>query len=80
MLHTHAHLYKLRGGRVLLTEMLLPRIARQGIVCLNSMRVSYQIFSPSDKCRAPTELGTFSGQGNRSCSLNPSAWYPVHSI
>ena len=28
------------GGRVLLTEMLLPRIARQGAVCLASIRGS----------------------------------------
>ena len=28
----------LRGGRVLLTEILLPRIARQGAVCLISIR------------------------------------------
>ena len=28
----------LRGGRVLLAEMLLPRIARQGAVCLVSIR------------------------------------------
>ena len=28
----------LRGGRVLLTEILLPRIARQGAVCLISTR------------------------------------------
>ena len=27
-----------RGGRILLTELLLPRIARQGTVCLISMR------------------------------------------
>ena len=28
----------LRGGRVLLTEILLPRIARQGTACLVSIR------------------------------------------
>ena len=28
----------LKGGRVLLTEVLLPRIARQGAVCLVSIR------------------------------------------
>ena len=34
----HVCLCKRGGGRVLLTEILLPRIARQGTVCLSSIR------------------------------------------
>ena len=33
----------LRGGRVLLTEMLLPRIARQGTVCRKTQIEKYKL-------------------------------------
>ena len=38
-IHTHTYISEIKsGGKVLLTEMLLPRIARKGAVCLMSIR------------------------------------------
>ena len=36
-IYIYIHMYIKRGGRVLLTEILLPRIARQGTICLSSI-------------------------------------------
>ena len=78
----------LRGGRVLLTEMLLPQSARQGIVCLNSIielislnGSNLQIWarwgfptvsSPLPKCEAPAPLPRIRA-GPRSGGVETSA-------